>query len=194
MSKIASLILSASLLLTAAAADAQGFNEGPGPEKKISVGLLLGYGISFEDQNGWGVGLGVRGGYNLNQIFLGARFVYQLGETYEAGFGGITLAEATINLWEVGVEGGYDLLVAEKLTIRPEVGLGIATRVASSGGELLGELVSGTTTNPYLALGASGLYDLTSEFFLGLDARIQLILGDGSPAALVLLINGGMRF
>jgi hypothetical protein len=188
------LILSASLLLVAAGADAQGFNEGPGPEKKISVGLLLGYGISFEDQNGWGVGLGVRGGYNLNQIFLGARFVYQLGETYEAGFGGVTLAEATINLWEIGVEGGYDLLVAEKLTIRPEVGLGIATREASSGGELLGELVSGSTTNPYLALGASGLYDLTSEFFLGLDARIQLILGDGSPAALVLLINGGMRF
>lgn len=194
MFRVASLIVSASLLLVAATADAQGWNEGPGPEKKISVGLLLGYGISFEDQNGWGVGLGVRGGYNLNQIFVGARFVYQLGETYEAGFGGVTLAEATINLWEAGLEGGYDLLVADKLTIRPEIGLGIATRMASSEGDLLGELVSGSTTNPYLALGASGLYDLTQEFFLGLDARIQLILGDGSPAALVLLINGGMRF
>jgi hypothetical protein len=194
MYRYACLILSTALLLTAAEANAQGFNEGPGPEKKISAGLLLGYGISFEDQNGWGVGLGVRGGYNLNQIYLGGRFVYHFGETYEGATGGLTIAEATINLWEVGVEAGYDLLVADKLTIRPEVGLGIATRIASADSALLGDLFSDTNTNPYLALGASGLYDITPELFLGLDARIQLILGDGSPAALVLLINGGMRF
>lgn len=187
-------VMLASVLLMAAGAQAQEVEQARGPQKPISVGLLLGYGIAFDDPNGWGFGLGVRGGYNLGKIFLGARFVYHFGETAEAESSGLSLLEATMNLWDVGVEGGYDLLVADRLTIRPEVGLGIATRMVSSEGELFGDSLSGSETDPYLALGASGLYDITPDVFLGLDGRFQFILGDGSPSAFVLLVNVGMRF
>ena len=49
---------------------------------RISVGLLLGYGIGLDLKgrpNPWGLGFGARGGYNLDQIYLGARFVFYLG-------------------------------------------------------------------------------------------------------------------
>jgi hypothetical protein len=48
----------------------------PNADKPISVGLLLGYGIGLEDgPNPWGLGFGLRGGYNLDAIYLGVRFV-----------------------------------------------------------------------------------------------------------------------
>jgi hypothetical protein len=93
--------------IVAAGAHAQEFNEGAGPDKKGSVGLLLGYGIGFDEVNVWGFGLGVRGGYNLNQIYLGGRFVYNFGESTD-----VLLAESTFNMWELGIEGGYDFLVS----------------------------------------------------------------------------------
>jgi hypothetical protein len=182
-----------SLLLVASAGRAQdGFNEGPGPEKKISVGLLLGYGIAFDDFNPWGVGLGVRGGYNLNQIYLGARFVYNLGTSEDLETPGFTVAEYSYSLWDLGLEGGYDIPVAEKITVRPEVGLGLAGLSVESD-YLLGDL-GGSTTNLYFALGATGLYDIRPNIFIGLDARFQFVFADDLASALTFLINGGLRF
>jgi len=151
--------------------------------KPISVGLLLGYGISFEEGNPWGLGFGLRGGYNLDAIFLGGRFVYYLGED-------------NFNLWELGIEGGYDI-PAGPVIIRPGIGLGIAhisidipDSVASV---LMEEDIS--ETNPYLAFGASVLYDIDEQFFIGGDGRIQIVIGDnGDGTALIILANGGMRF
>lgn len=181
------------LLLVASTGRAQdGFNEGPGPEKKISVGLLLGYGIAFDDFNPWGVGLGVRGGYNLNQIYLGARFVYNLGSSEDVATPGFTVAEYTYSLWDLGLEGGYDIPVAEKITVRPEIGLGLAGMSVESD-YLLGD-VSGSSTNLYLALGATGLYDIKPNIFIGLDARFQFVFADDLVSALTFLINGGLRF
>jgi hypothetical protein len=155
---------------------------------------LLGYGISFEDgPNAWGLGFGLRGGYNIDAIFLGARFVYYLGETEEAGG-----FEASYNLWELGIEGGYDIPVGPVI-IRPGLGLGIATVAYESPG-FTGPTatIEDSATHPYIALGGSVLYDIDEQFFVGGDMRLQFVLGDdeeaGGATALIILANGGMRF
>lgn len=163
-----------------------------GGGKPISVGLLLGYGISLEDGNPWGLGFGLRGGYNIDAIFLGARFVYYLGESEEAGG-----FEASTNIWELGIEGGYDV-AAGPVIIRPGVGLGLANFSVSA--ELPDPFGTGTTTIDesemylYLALGGSVLYDIDDTFFIGGDLRFQIVLADESANALIILANGGMRF
>src|SRR4051794_17314293 len=81
------LFLACVFMLVAAEVHAQEFNAGPGPANKISAGVLLGYGIGFDETNIWGFGLGARGGYNLKQIYLGLRFMYNFGETYSAPLG-----------------------------------------------------------------------------------------------------------
>ncbi|MGD8863584.1 MAG: hypothetical protein PVI30_26455 [Myxococcales bacterium] len=154
-----------------------------GSEKPFSAGLLLGYGISLEDGgNLWGLGFGVRGGYNIDEIFIGARFVYYLGED-------------PVNLWELGIEGGYDLAVGDNLTVRPGLGLGLANvtvdipTIAGFGGG------SASETYFYIAPGASLLYDINEKFFIGGEGRFQLVLSDpDSVKAITLLVNGGMRF
>lgn len=164
--------------------DGNDIPEAPGAAnaKPISVGLLLGYGISFEDgPNPWGLGFGLRGGYNLDAIFLGARFAYYLGED-------------DFNLWELGIEGGYDLPVGPVI-IRPGLGLGIASVSVSVDLPAPLEDIDESETNPYIALGASVLYDINEQYFIGGDARLQFVLGDqGDGKALIILANGGMRF
>lgn len=193
MSKVAcGLVLSLLLVASAGRAQDVGFNAGPGPDKKISVGLLLGYGIAFDDFNPWGVGIGVRGGYNLNQIYLGARFVYNLGSSEDLETPGFTVAEYSYSLWDLGLEGGYDIPVAEKLTLRPEVGLGLAGLSVESD-YLLGG-TGGSSTEVYVALGATGLYDIQPNIFIGLDARFQFVFAEDVLTALTFLINGGLRF
>lgn len=164
-----------------------------GGDKPISVGLLLGYGISFEDgPNIWGLGFGLRGGYNIDAIFLGARFVYYVGESEE-----IAGAEWSANLWEIGIEGGYDIPVGPVI-IRPGIGLGIANvSIDIEASPFLAGSVAGSAseTNPYLALGGSVLYDINEQFFIGGDMRLQFVIGDnGDGTALIILANGGMRF
>jgi hypothetical protein len=192
MSKVACGLFLGLLLVAGTGRADEGFNEGPGPDKKISVGLLLGYGIAFDDFNPWGVGIGVRGGYNLNQIYLGARFVYNLGSSEDLETPGFTVAEYSYSLWDLGLEAGYDIPVADKLTIRPELGLGLAGFSVESDYILGG--VDASSTDLYLALGATGLYDIRPNIFIGLDARFQFVFGDDLLVGLTFLINGGLRF
>jgi opacity protein-like surface antigen len=160
-------------------------NTNVGPLKKpISVGLLLGYGISLEDGDGnpWGLGFGLRGGYNIDAIYLGARFIYYLGED-------------PVNIWELGIEGGYDFAVAEKVTVRPTLGLGIAN-ITVDIPEIAGFDIGGSASESefYLAPGVSALYDVNDSVFIGLEARFKLIMSDPTAKAITLFANGGMRF
>jgi hypothetical protein len=157
--------------------------------KPISVGLLLGYGISLEDgANAWGLGFGARGGYNLGQVYLGARFVFYLGASQDVSTGFGAKVSADVNIWELGIEGGYDVKAGDALTIRPELGLGLASLNVSVSGS------SNSQTKLYLAPGASLLYDVTDSIFLGIDARFQIILANQTAKGIILLANGGMRF
>ena len=177
------------MALASTGAHAQEFNAGPGPQNKISAGLLIGYGVGFDEPNIWGFGLGARAGYNLNQVYMGLRFMYNFGESYSDVIG---LAEITANMWSLGIEGGYDFLVADKVTIRPELGLGLAMTTISADTDFGGG--SESNSNFYMAFGAAALYDISPMLFIGLDTGIQLIVGDGSTAAWLFLANIGTRF
>jgi len=169
-----------------------------GPSKPVSISLLLGYGISLESgANPWGLGFGLRGGYNIGQIYLGPRFVYYLGASQNTGFG-----KVTANIWELGLEGGYDLQVADKFVLRPMLGLGIASfhtslKVSGISGGITGAPISGSGSKSYfqLAPGIAALYDLSESAFIGLDARFGIVFGNQTTVkGLLLLANGGMRF
>lgn len=159
-----------------------------GGEKPISVGLLLGYGIGLDLKGGpnpWGLGFGARGGYNIGQLYLGARFVFYLGSSKDV-FNGVSTINYSFNIWELGIEGGYDLKASDALTIRPEFGLGLAGASADPGT---------SSTKAYIAPGASVLYDVSENIFLGVDARFQLVFTDPeSVKAIIFLANAGMRF
>jgi hypothetical protein len=160
-----------------------------GPDRPLSVGVLAGAGFGLESgaADPWGLGFGVRGGYNLGGFYIGGRFVYYLGETttvVNPAFGGGTrTVELDANLWELGVEAGYDIRAGEVVVIRPGLGVGFAG-------------VSGnrTQTAAFIAPGLSLLFDVAPGFFLGLDTRYQLVATEISISGLTLLANVGMRF
>ena len=153
--------------------------------KPISAGLLLGYGVSLEDGgNPWGLGFGVRGGYNIDAIFLGARFVYYLGESEDLGpLGG----EVSVNVWELGLEVGYDI-DAGGVVIRPALGFGLASLSVSAGN------LDSSSSEFFIAPGASVLYNVTDSVFVGLDIRFQLVLAEETVKAIPILATAGMRF
>lgn len=160
--------------------------------KPISAALLLGFGTDLgEDANPWGFGFGVRGGYNLDNIFLGARFMYHLGSSYGGG-----LAELDFNLWEFSLEGGYDVLVADRLTVRPSFGLGIVSLIVSSDNDSLGIGGSASSSDIKLMLapGVSLLYDITPDIFAGGELRLPIVVGGGSMVGLTIYATVGMRF
>jgi hypothetical protein len=161
--------------------------ETDGHPKPVSLGVLAGYGINLESGgNAWSFGFGLRGGYNLSAVYLGARFVYYIGETYQATtigvFGERFTDEATVNLWEVGFEGGYDI-DAGSLSFRPGLGFGFANVSSVQ-----------SKTAFYVAPGLSAFYPISDSVFLGLDARYQAVMTTPATASgLVFLANLGMR-
>jgi hypothetical protein len=167
-------------------ASTAGMGSSAGRAKPISAGLFLGYGISLEDgTNPWGFGFGLRGGYNIDAIFVGVRFLYYLGED-------------SVNVWELGVEGGYDVAVSEKFVVRPQLGLGLANiSVDIPEFTVMGVSVGGgsaSSTEFYLAPGVSGIYDVNESVFVGAEARFKIVFADETAKAITLLATGGMRF
>jgi opacity protein-like surface antigen len=165
--------------------------------KPISAGLLLGFGTDLgDDPNPWGLGFGLRGGYNLDRLYLGARFVFHLGTSYEAVSPGLNTIEIDFNLWELSVEGGYDFPINDKITIRPSLVLGIVNVMSSTDAAVFGVSASGSgsDTNLLLSPGASILYDINPDIFIGGDLRLPIVIGGGSLVGLVLYANGGLHF
>lgn len=166
----------------------------PEPEtgliNKFSVGLLVGYGISFENKNPWGFGFGVRAGYNFGGFYLGPRLAFQLGEETDEmranAFGIVTRYKDSTSLWELGVEAGYDIL-AGSIDIKPFLGLGLAVV----------DIGSSSAARGYVAPGLDLLYNVSDSFFLGLDVRLQIIFSNSTAPeikGLPLFATAGMRF
>jgi hypothetical protein len=165
--------------------------------KPISAGLLLGFGTDLgEDFNPWGLGVGVRGGYNLERLYLGGRFVYQFGSAVDRVSAGLNSIEVSYNLWELSAEGGYDFPVDDKLTVRPSLVLGIVNLISSADAVVFGSAgyASGSDVKLLLSPGASLLYDINPDIFIGGDLRLPLVVGGGSVFGLVIYANGGLHF
>jgi hypothetical protein len=167
-----------------------------GPAKPFSAGVLLDFGTDLgDDFNPWGLGFGLKGGYNLERLYLGVRFVYQLGNSVDVVTAGLSSLEITYNLWELSLEAGYDFRLQDKLTLRPGLLLGVVSLIASADGPVFGgEDANTTDTNLLIAPGASLLYDIDDQFFVGGDVRLPLVIGGGSMVGLVFYVNGGLHF
>jgi hypothetical protein len=165
--------------------------------KPFSAGLLLGFGTDLgKDFNPWGLGIGVRGGYNLDRLYLGGRFVYHLGSSAEQLSAGLNTIEVDFNLWELSAEVGYDFPVADKLTFRPSLDVGIVSLMSSTDAAVFGASASASASDVKLVLapGASLFYDINPDIFIGGDLRLPLVVGGGSIFGFVIYANGGLHF
>jgi hypothetical protein len=164
---------------------------GPGAEKRpISLGLLLGYGVYLGDGdvNPYGVGLGVRGGYTLDMgLYLGAQFVYFLGESESAAG-----METSFNVMTLALEGGYYIGVGPVI-IRPSLLLGLGiTSFSMSGGPIAGMDVDDSSNDFLLGPGASVIYPI-DMFFIGGDLRFDIIMADETETGMTIMVNGGVN-
>jgi len=165
--------------------------------KPISAGLLIGFGTDLgEDFNPWGLGIGVRGGYSLERWYFGGRFIYQFGTTAEQVSAGLNTVEIDFNLWELSAEAGYDFPLEEKLTLRPSLLLGIVSLISSTDAAVFGGSGSASASDVKLLIspGASLLYDITPDVFIGGDVRLPFVAGGGSIFGFVIYANGGLHF
>jgi hypothetical protein len=177
-------------------AEAEADEEKNGP-KPISVALLAGYGLALSEPNHlnpFGVGFGVRGGYDLGPVYLGARFLFFLGDTEEEQ--GV---EASANSITLGLETGYDIALVQKvLSLRPEVGFGLVVQTVESmtTGAMAGlEMPMDESSEVvYIAPGFAVLVQVGRRSFVGLDAQLPILLDDETIVELTMLATGGLRF
>lgn len=180
----------------ATSASSASSSSGTGLDHPVSVGLLLGYGINnmapsgSDTFNAYGLGFGVRAGYTLPmKVYLGGTFIYHLGYSKTVSAGPFSV-DVSGRVNPLGVEGGYDFAINDQISIRPFLGLGLA--FFSSGG----------ASDSKLALwpGVLATYNVTDQFYVGLDARYMVVTGvdtpagGGSPNAIGFYANGGYRF
>jgi hypothetical protein len=160
-----------------------------GEDKRVSVALLLGYGLDLSDKTGginpYGLGFGIRGGYDITpEFYLGAQFTYFLGGSEEFDFGGgFGSVELSYNIMLLGLEAGYNLALSDTFTLRPTLGLGLAL----AGGD-------GDGSDIFFAPGAVGMFDVSDSIFVGLDVRLPIILAEETLLSLSFLATAGMRF
>jgi len=180
-----------------AAAAAEAEQAEKNPNKPISVALLAGYGLSLSTPNHlnpFGIGFGVRGGYNLGSLYLGARFLFFLGDSEE-----IAGVEASANSITLGLETGYDLeLIEQALVLRPEVGGGLVVQSAES---MISNASAGTEMPMdessevlYIAPGLALLVKVGRRSFVGVDVQVPIIFDRETVIELTMLATGGLRF
>jgi hypothetical protein len=182
------------------AAPAPKVEEKYGDGRRIEIGLTPGFGFKAGKSdwsttlNPYFFGLGLRGGYELDmKIFLGAGFVYHLGESLTStvnNVGGVTAGTATArqNYMLAFVEAGYDIWV-DRLIIRPSMWLGMGFAIADP------YLTTGgvhTVSDFMFAPGLNLIYVLDG-IYLGGDVRYVAVTGDGVQG-LDLFFMIGLRF
>ena len=160
--------------------------------KGFELGLLLGYGISLEDgPNLWSAGFGLRAGYDIGLFVIGARFVYYIGgeaeiTTYDQ-FQVPETETVNANIWELSADFALDFALSEKVALRPGLGLGFAS--ASGSGVQSSKLYGA------ISPGAALLFLPADTFYVGLDARFQVVTTQPEAAKGIVLLAGlGMSF
>lgn len=152
----------------------------------IQLGLGFRYGFDLEegDLNPWGTGLGIDGGYTLpNAVYVGANLEYYLGGTLD-----LPGSELSTNVYQLAVEGGYDLGFAERFVLRPKLGLGLAgvrSKLCIDDGGC-----DSDSSNDFLATPGLAFLFLGEHFSFSADVRYAMIFADPEQLNGVLLAVG----
>jgi hypothetical protein len=160
-------------------------------EKKLSAALILGYGLTLNDSktgglNIYSLGFGLRGGYKVTpEIYLGAKFMYFIGDSIDIPTGLGSTVSASIHEITFGLEGGYDLAVAPKMIVRPLLGLGLGITSADPGS---------SDTDLYISLGGAFHYDVTDDIYVGGELQLPILFATNTVIGLHILATAGMRF
>lgn len=161
-------------------------------EKPISVALLAGYGLALNEPNHlnpFGVGFGVRGGYNLGSFYLGARFLFFLGDSEK-----IAGVDTSANSITLGLDAAYDLaLIDRRLFVRPELGGGLVVQAAETM-TAAEQPMDESSEVLYIAPGLALLVNVGQRSFLGVDAQLPIIFDDETVLELTMMATAGMRF
>ena len=175
-------------------------DSGESASMRVSLGALVGAGFALDDTvgnvNAEGFGIGAQAGINLDKIFLGARFLYYLGDT-----SALPTGDLSMNTWLVAAEGGYDFDLSA-LILRPSLALGLITRIVDQPpmftSPATGGFIGGSGGNApqfafYAAPGASLLLPI-SMLYVGVDARVPFAIGNRTYVAMDFLGMIGLRF
>jgi hypothetical protein len=172
--------------------------EKKGDGRNMDVGLVAGYGFQtskFFSVDPYGFGFGLRGAYELeSHIVLGLGVEYFLGgsniSANTAGLASGAQIKTAAHYFLVHAEFGYNVWL-DKLILRPSIwaGLSIGTQdpplYSGTSGVITAFSLSPGLTLHYL-LGGKG-------WFIGADARINFILGQGN-SGILLFGTFGKRF
>lgn len=173
-----------------------------GDGRRIEVALAPGFGLKTGSAdwsttlNPYFFGIAARGGYELdNHIFLGAGFVYHLGESdtlNRANTGAMSAGFVNVkqNYMLAFLEGGYDIWLDEDSWIlRPSIWLGMGFAIVDP------YLTSGgihTVSDFMFAPGLNLIY-AWDGWYIGPDLRYVVVTSDG-VAGLDFLFSIGLRF
>lgn len=171
-----------------------------GDGRRIEIGLAPAFGFDTGKAdwnttlNPYFLGLGLRGGYELDmKIFLGAGFVYHLGESAKLtvntpGAPTADVRDARQNYMLAFVEVGYDIW-ADQLIIRPSMWLGMGFAIVDP---YLTTNGVKTVSDFMFAPGLNLIY-VFDGLYIGGDARYVAVTADGVQGIdLFFLI--GLRF
>ncbi len=136
------------------------------------------------------MGFGLRAGYTMPaKVYVGANFMYFLGTSTDSTIPGFGTMSTKSSLWTGLVELGYDADLTPKFTLRPTVGLGLAS--ASAEICMAGTCVSDSASKFAFAPGVSASFLASDRHFVGGDFKF-LVAGDYNAG----IFGGhlGMRF
>lgn len=157
-------------------------HEGPATLNMLQLGVGFRYGI---DMGGggvdpWRAGFGGDLGYTLaSGIYAGALFELFLGSEGDE--------DAKSNVWDLMVEGGYDVALGESVVLRPKFGLGLGSKQVDC---YYGGCDPSARAGWAVAPGVKLIFLGESVSFL-LDARFATIFTDENAQAMVLSIGLG---
>lgn len=170
-----------------------------GDGRRIEVGLTPGFGFKAGDADWatldpYSLGLGIRGGYELDsRIFLGAGFVYHLGNSDDLtrsmpGTQVVEVVSARQNYMLAFLEGGYDIWLGD-LIVRPSMWLGLGFAVVDPHFRTGGL----RTEIDFLFAPGLNLIYVFDGLYIGGDARYVVVTADGAPG-IELFGMIGLRF
>ena len=175
-------------------------------DQRIHAAVMFGVGASFDETPGGvnplGFGFGLRGDYRLlPELAVGGRFLYYVGSS-----SALPAGEITMSTWLLAAEAAY-VWPINGMLLEPGLVLGISTRAvdgrapfADGGSGFVAGTEDQTDVGFYLAPGASLIVPLAlispdlEPFFLGGDARVGFVFGDGVSGSFELMFQAGLRF